>query len=139
MSYCLRGLRQKASIKVSRSGWLDILRLALDEGWKPTGTVNSISVHAETDEEQEEFRKEWDGTYFGNFHYQTVVDEDARRLARHLCRAIVRMGFSKDVERRTQLPSTDPAFIAVDWSKGDSRKHLVNLLEFLEVGCFFIS
>jgi hypothetical protein len=77
------------NLHYSHVNWRALLELADKYGWKPAGTEppDSVFYHEDctVDEEMTEgyrqMYEDWDGSYFGNFCFQWVTDEDAANIA----------------------------------------------------------
>ena len=110
MGYNLIGAHN--DFRVGSGTWGRILRVALDHGWEPAGTLApNIGSHDENGEwVPDDIGSAWDGTYFFN-NYQIVTEEDAAALANALERAL------------PDIPDADPGVESVF----DDRPDLVLL------------
>lgn len=87
MGYDLRN-EQGNYFGVNGNAWDHCFEAAIAFDWKPAGTLPP--------EDEFEFECRWSGRYFGN-DYQRVTDEDARKFAAALRKAIAAaIGVKKD-------------------------------------------
>jgi hypothetical protein len=77
-------------------GWSNVLELALEHGWEPTGTGPPTRT----------LKSDWDGNYYSNSG-QRFYARDAKNVATALEKAVQKQEKSKAKRKKRQKPGMD--------------------------------
>tara|TARA_Y100001938_G_scaffold149975_1_gene239001 strand:+ start:3410 stop:3856 length:447 start_codon:yes stop_codon:yes gene_type:complete len=129
-------------------GWGEVINLALSYDWQPQGTEIDKN-RFENYEEYESFKKDYEGSYFGN-DGQRVCAEDAKAFSDALESSLDDIPDERVEERestpiddkflkeRAKIWNQEHSALMTRFSGKSNKKYLKDFITFLREGAFYI-